>query len=715
MIRLAALLAMLAGQSAAETARVISGEHADFTRLVVELPVAADWKVGRTATGYAFAAIGVEQPGYDLSAIWDRIPRTRLQTLLVDPDNSALVLTLACDCHVFPFEYLPGTIVLDIRDGAAPVGSVFESAFLMEDIPPKRDLPPRVAAALPYDWLAWVRNPVRASAPARPSLPLEQDPGLLGPLREELLLQLSRGVADGVVDMALPGKPVETEAESMGDLAGALIRIGELPGLEVGDRSMTDGPEAAEEQCLADETVALPSWGDGRPPLDLLAEARAGLYGEFDTLSPDALTHAIKLHLYLGFGAEARQYATLMPGSGTDPAIRPLLSLARLIDGEADPTSPFAQMLGCDGPTALWAALAHDDLPTAGDVNADAIVRGFQALPPHLRHHLGPRLASMLMARDGDAARMIRDAVERTPDVRAGTVALIDSAADLHASRPDEARDHAEIAVLEGANGLAGLIALVEAHFQSGRSLSLEVAESLRAFRDFPPEQADQHKRALALALALAGHLDAAFALADPGDPVGADLWRIAASLAEDSPFLARAVVRPDDTRPSVDPDVALSIAVRLESLGFPEAALVWLGPVNAASSPDWRQAAARSELALGNAQAALKLLAGLAGPEVLELNATAHRQLGAYPAARQTLDSAGKTEESNRLAAWEANWNLLKKQGPSAWAKAASLLELEAGGQEGSLAESQAMLDESADARQAITALLAEVPSPPP
>ena len=55
MIRLLLVLLALATPGQAETARVLSGEHADFTRLAIELPEASAWRVGRTAMGYAFA------------------------------------------------------------------------------------------------------------------------------------------------------------------------------------------------------------------------------------------------------------------------------------------------------------------------------------------------------------------------------------------------------------------------------------------------------------------------------------------------------------------------------------------------------------------------------------------------------------------------------------------------------------------------------------
>ena len=197
MIRLLVLLAVLSSPAAAETARVASGEHADFTRLVIELPAPSDWTLGRTAMGYGFATLAKAQPAYDLSRVWDRIPRSRLQALRADPANGALLLTLACNCHVFPFEVQPGMVAMDIRTGPAPPGSAFEAAFAPATAAQPRDRGPRVRSALAYDWLGLPPAPSDREMPRTLGLKLGVETARLEPLRDELLLQLSRGAVDG--------------------------------------------------------------------------------------------------------------------------------------------------------------------------------------------------------------------------------------------------------------------------------------------------------------------------------------------------------------------------------------------------------------------------------------------------------------------------------------------------------------------------------------
>ena len=718
MIRIMTFLALLAAPAMAETARVISGEHADFTRLVVELPAGEDWTLGRTAMGYAFATGSSSQPTYDLSSVWQRIPQTRLQALRSDPETGALNLTLACLCHVFPFEYRPDMIVLDIKEGPAPPGSAFEQPFAAVDSAfPQPTFPTAFPRKGPtgYDWLARARTPlVSVLGPEKP-LPLDTGPVSLDPLRQELLEQISRGAAEGVVDMDLPGTPGKVAAVDRGDLPWAQIRIGEMPGLTV------TGPEAANRPllpdgsaCIADELLALPDWGDGRPPLDLLVEARSGLFGEFDVVAPEAVLQAVRLHLYLGFGAEAGQYAALLEREQAPEVLALYLSMARLIEGNTDPDTPFAGMLACDGTVALWAALAYSRLPEARGVNSDAILRSFLALPPHLRASLGPGLAEKLLRRgDADAARIIRDALERTPDMGAGPVALLDAKAELQAGRPDTARAHAETAIAAAGTHVEGLVALVEAHFRKAEPLSPEIAEALRAFLGEAgdrPENAPQ-QRALVLALALSGQTDAAFdeALREHVP----DLWQVTHGLADDDAFLRHAVLPAAGPVPRTTPEAQLSVATRLVDLGFADAGLVWLGAVGQSDQPARRRVAARAELARGDARAALGLLEGLTDPADETLRALAFVQLGTLPAAREAYDAAGLTEEAQRLLAWEKDWSGLQVDGPVAWAAAAGALSPVTPEGVGPLARGVALLEDSAKARAAVDALLSSVAAP--
>jgi hypothetical protein len=710
MIRTPLLLLALGIPAQAETARILSGEHGDFTRLVIELPGGPEWSVGRTDTGYAFTARDETQPDYDLSAVWQRIPRTRLADLAVDPASGALSLVLGCDCHIFPFEYGRGIVVLDIKEGPPPEGSAFEAAL------PAPAAATRLQGSTPaYDWLGAVANGSPARAPALP-LPLDTGTVSLDPLRDELLEQIAKGAADGVVDMELPGTLSELPAIDHAELPWANIRIGERPGVTVTSPGALIAEANLPESCAAPELVDLATWGEGRRPHDLLAEARSGLYGEFDLPDDSTILRSTRLLLYLGFGVEARQNLEMLSAGSASEAVPLYRSMSRLVDGETDPQTPFAAMLECEGAASLWAAVAHDRLPAGPTVNRDAILQAFLALPAHLRRHLGSGLAEKFLARDDtEAVRIIRDAMERSPDVDPGSVAILDAKATLQAGDTDAAQVHAEAAVALDGDRAESLVALVETHFRKLQPMEKGIAEALLALRGETEGSTigAEVDRAVVLALALSSQTTAAFD-ADPSPSVLSDLWKVIQARASDDDFLRQAVLPTDALRPGVSDEVARATADRLLALGFPDAALVWLGPVAPSDPVELRLAAARVQSARRDARAAVALLDGIPGAEAEEIRAAALLQLGNLPAAKQALSDAGDAETAARVDLWDGNWSGLAPDTPDAWRQAADLVRPLSGTEEaGLLGRGTRTVEASLAARDAIEALLASVPSP--
>lgn len=708
MIRALILTLVLASAAQAETARILSGEHGDFTRLVIELPGGTDWTMGRTATGYAFGARSDTQPAYDLSTVWERIPRSRLTDLAVDKASGALLLTLGCDCHVFPFEYGSGIVVLDVREGPAPAGSAFEAAFR------------GTAPALPspggsgsYDWLADRRtDPPAQSAPP---LPLDTGSISLEPLRDELLEQIAKGAADGVVDMDLPGTPAKVPVIDHATLPWSNIRIGVDPGVIVTSPGTLVPEAAVGSACPAPEVVDLAAWGQDLTPLDLLVAARSGLYGEFDLPDAESILRSARQLLYLGFGVEARQHLDMLEDHAVGEEVALYRSMARLVDGETDPQTPFAKMLECDGPAALWAALAHDRLPPGPGLNRDAILQGFLGLPAHLRRHLGPALAEKFLARDDtEAVRILRDAMERTPDADPGSVALLDAKTKLHEGDAGAAQLHAEEAVALDGDRADGLVALVEAHFLKLQPMEPDIADALKSIHGEAEDSASAAaiERATALALALSGQTHAAFG-SNPAPADLSDLWRVVEDRATDDDFLRHAVLPNDAPRPDVATEVAQAVADRLLALGFPDAAVVWLGPVAPSDAIDLRLLAAKAELARRNAGGALALLGDASGPEADQLRADALVLQGDLPSAEAALSQSGEAETASRVGRWGGDWTK-SPEAAEAWEAAARLAQPVPDAETaGLLDHGGRTVEASLAAREAIETLLADVPAP--
>jgi hypothetical protein len=725
---LALVLTLIPLASFAEAVKVTSGEHDSFTRLVVELPVASDWLFGRTANGYEFTVPGTGQPRYDLTRVWERIPRDRLSALWADPESGHLKMSLACACHAFPFELRPGVIVIDLRDGAAPKESAFEKTLdgsspapLMAAKTAPRPQPrtdPKTNGQS-YDWLAVGEDPERSSAEAAPLSPTP--PISLGPARDALLQEMGRGFAAGVIDIADPGKGLSVADAVEGIPPWSRISIGEMPGISAGAARIAEGSmQPNGDACIPDETLDVAAWGTDQPGALQLAEARADMFGEFDVPDREAITQTVRRHVFLGFGAEALQYLSLLESGAAEGDLKIYASMAKIVDGQEDPASPFRPMLGCDTAAALWAALLYTDFPTTAEINDKAILRAFEALPPHLRQAFGPGLAERFLgAGNTEAVRKIRASIARVKGTPEQQLSLIDARVDLTEGQAEAAKTTAEAALLETGDKAADpLMTLVEAGFQKMEPLSPEIAETLRAYlRD--GEGTDKEaalRRGLVLALALSGRPEEASTELSSTPETANDLWQVIGQRAEDVDFLALAVTNDPPPRDELAESTALPIAQRLYALGFPDAALAWLGQVEISSPPEIRFLAAQAEFARGDARRARDLLSGLDHEDASVLRALSLAKLGQTADAVEVLQAAGDSERALRLTAWQRDWDALSRTDGTPWADTARLAteaKPDKPTAEGMLAQGEALVVESGAARQAISDLLAAFPPP--
>ncbi|WP_431297587.1 hypothetical protein [Tabrizicola sp. BL-A-41-H6] len=724
-IILSLLAILLATPALAQTAKVTSGEHADFTRLVVTLPDKAEWRFGRTEAGYELVAAALPALRYDLSGIWDRIPRSRLTNVWADPTTGALQLSLGCACHAFPFEFEPGTIVIDLRNGPAPPGSEFEAALDGSAVVALANGPDVVAEpseASGFDWLQAARGPAEPiAAGALPTVPLATGRVSLGPLRDTLLMEISRGAAEGMVDVTPKGLvPPRAEAPP-GDLPWSQVSIGELSGFAVGATVPATGEMQADgAACIGDASLDIAKWGGDGPEALRIAEARGGLLGEFDVPDPLAVKRAVRHHLFLGFGAEALQYLGLLDPSGPeDPEARIYQSIARAVDGMQDPESPLARMLACDSAAALWAALLHDRLPAGAKPNIPAILRGFFDLPPHLRQHLGPGLADRFIASgDIEAARSVRDATARVPDIPGQDVALLDAKVDLGQGRLDEADAKAEAALKAGGPaGLNASLALVEARFRKlepvGPDLPVAVSSYLAEAEGTPDHPA--LRRALVLSFALAGQTGNAQAALAASPETEPDFWRVVGARATDADLLQVAILPVTSPHPAAEPEISVQIARRLVALGFADAALHWLGAQDQTAPPETRLLAAEAELMRGDARAARDLLSGIDTPAAEATRAKALFALGSIGPAADSARAGGDLVTGERLEIWNRNWPEVAQNGPSPWQEAAAitLAVTTEGTEAGLLAQGAASADRSQKVRDAVAGLLEDVAQP--
>lgn len=715
MIRLILLvLVLLPGLAMAAPVRVQSGEHDGFTRLVFDYGQIVDWRMGRTADGYALRV--PTPPVYDFTEVFDLVGKSRLAAIWADPQTGDLRIGIACPCHAIPFEFRPGIVVIDLRDGPPPAGSSFEMtldgqtapAQLAHD-PPRPRLRPEPAPA--YDWLApavaGLKHPLPSQSGTTPLLSIEADP-TLQPLRTALLRQLSRGAAQGVIDMTLPrGKTAEAQVPGN---AAVEIHLGDATEMAA-QISETGAPLSADGQsCPPSEALDLAAWGDSRPVPEQLAASIQGLVGEFDKPDAAVVLQAVRLRLFLGFGAEARQLMAAFPATLADQPM--LRSLSYLVDGQQATPQAFDNLTACDSNAALWAMLSEPAPEPGTALNRQAIILAFSALPIHLRKWLGPEVAQgFLNLDDHESARAIRDAILRAPgDPGIGSDLL---QAKMEMTSGDAALAEFRLSDMladPGPQATEALVPYVEARFVQDLPIAPNLVPALEALAQerFGTPELPSIERALIIAQASSGDFTAAFQNPALQADTEKEVWQILSRMGVDEAVLQFAILAEDQPRPDLGAPTTESLARRLLDMGFAQEAGRWLDQL---ASPD-PLLAARLALAQGRPEGAIHLLLGSDQPEAQTIRATALQELGDGAAAADAFAAAGATTDTIGALISANDWNAIANSASGPWSAAArTTLDPPLTATAGPLAQGQTLIETSAATRAALTALLAAVP----
>jgi hypothetical protein len=456
---LALALTLLPGTLAAQEARLRSGEHEGFSRLVVYMPEPAEIE---TAAGDRRFEIAFDARfGFETSDVFYYIPRTRIADIAAEPGR--LVLDLACDCAVNVERLSPEIVYLDVADaGDAPASAPAREAATPGPRPMIRlpiQVEPAAATLLPGG-LAVAPAPAVVEMPVTPP---RQPSGTAAAVAEQVARAANQGLLDpdGVLPAAeAPAEagPADPAPEPMtqpavpGETAPrrhVSIRNGidESLGRRFSDVLEGIGPVG---HCLPDESFDVAAWApEGAAEI---ARLRAEVVGPTDRPDARGIADLARGYVALTFGAEAQQAIRTagVPVPGADV----LLPMAEIVDhGVATEPGPLAGQYDCPGASALWAVLSRPAIPDAAEIDADALTLAFGALPPAMRRHLGPALAQRLIDHGAaDAAAVIRSAIGRAPGATTVETALLDASIAADAGR-DAAADAALGEIVEATSG----------------------------------------------------------------------------------------------------------------------------------------------------------------------------------------------------------------------------------------------------------------------
>ncbi|MGV6804950.1 MAG: hypothetical protein ACWA49_12135 [Ruegeria sp.] len=694
-----ALLSLFPAPALAETLVVRSGEHETFTRFVTRVPGTRAWQVKKSGASVTLTVPG-DNVHFDVSAVFDRIPRDRVRGLNQNQHGGTLQLFLACNCDVRSFEEAGGYVVIDILDSTeSPLEQDRETQentdiFTLDRVLPLGNLGTTLARLTQTDpdGSGNTERPDFATQPAEMQVPKSRDflpepaaatryqtqvhqpPKLKGgsesdtvaQAERQLRKQITRAAAQGLVEI----QPSEEQVTELSDsLAGDVSDASSLAVRAVTsvDRDMEEAASLSvatgnSRPCLTKKVTDVASWGDDRPFGDQIGDYRVRLAGEFDKLSPKGTLALAKTYMFFGFGAEAKILLESLPGYTSNLSV--LISIAQLMNDQTLATpNPLKGQSHCDGPVALWAFLAHS-VVSKDEIDSKAVARAFLALPAHLRRHLGPDLVRRFAdIGDDEAADLLLRSIERVefsddPSLRLAKANL------ARLTGKQETADEIIEDVAYGGNRYSAeaLVSLVNRKFEMREPVSADDLKLLESYLfEFRASELEAGlRRAYATALALSDDYLKAYGMAEGlATPQKRNtifgILALATENADDLTFLQIALgSNLRDFEPLPEAEIRI-VARRLIELGFPDEAIKW--------SESGGRVAKKNRFSLLRAKAFLDL--GLPQRSLLEISressngadrirAEALQKLGSHSRAA-TLFSASEEPENAARSAWLA------------------------------------------------------------
>lgn len=747
----------------AQIATVRSGEHNEFTRIVIPIPLGSLWKVEQVDK-----TVTITIPGFsgqlDTSQIFELIPRDRVTD--ARSENDTLTLTLGCDCRVAPFVTRDRFVVLDIASRgtvlAAPLlePSVVEApapelelvsdetqakrkvtspVVQLEQKEPRIKLPlllnrnnsPQKTDVVPTDLPQRLRSSLSE---------FEQD--ALNAMQRRLAQELSTASTRGILspsgrrsidslslDEIDQNERITRSTEAKTQIPNVSrdetnnLRITSSIDAPAIDQNMQDNISMAGLSCPLNSEVDIASWADNQPFHVQVGKAREELFGEFDTLSKQGAIAFAKLYLHFGFGAEALGILSLDPDIIQQEQF--LKDLAHIMEhGTAADNSTLSSLVDCKTDVALWAILSNKTLDVAYSVDPSAALSALDKLPVHLRKFIAPALSQRLLSHgDVAAASTALRNVLRLPSSLPSAAKLAQANISINEGNLDEGVDTLKDVVDDNAlQSPKALITLVETRLEANQPIDPETAGLIEAYAKElrGSEIGTELRRAHVLALVKSGQFDQGFAAIQEfgGDTEEEDavalrlqvLGEVTAT-AQDVVFLEYVYEQSERDFSRLPVRSKLALARRLFDLGFPaKSQEIALTAPEKPLNTERQLLLAEIELSLEQPDQALTSLIGLKGQETDLLRARAHLMAGAHQEASMFFEQANQPE-----AAIKSAW-LAQPPDPavllddplfgSVLTLADTLAEASAD-PEGMLQRSDAALQESENARQVLSEFL--------
>ncbi len=721
MIRQLLLMLLVPIPAFADVVSVRSGEHENFSRLVLSISDGAVWSVDQTDKGYRLLLDG-QTDGFDISEVFERIPRTRLQRL-VQVKQDTLELQLSCACSIETFLWRSDRLVLDILD-AEEAEIAKEPAFV--PVSPSVVMPQSENTVLP-DIREFAGGLSLTKYRAMPQVNDLDTTEQVNVFEATLLEGIARAASQGFLVPNLQNLPGESmvNAESLDPHSEPVpleqtenYTVFPLPGLDVStalDENLAGLGSALlgsmGQRCLPAELFQIENWGDGNGLYEQVAALSDVLAGEFGEEPVEAETDLARLYLHFGFGAEALVALSITQSASQSRQV--LIELANLFD-ERDTDYPLlSSQRHCETAGAFWAFVA---MPQMLETNTQAndIMKSFLQLPQPLRGHIAPRLSEAFLTvempdRADQVLRSIKghDA-EQDPDVQVARAFVAEQNNDLQRALEllrTQANDSVRLSP-------RAAIRLVTLKLEDGEVPTESDLILLQALAVEFEEQSVSHELTATEALGWAARGEFVRALGtinDRSDESGNQVSdAIYLQLTEKGPsgvFLNLAMnERPDFLSDKTEN----AMASRLISLGFPDSALnIMTGSGVREHAAERRFLRAEASLDLENYAQTIEVLQGMTDERSRSLRAAAYSGLGEYRDAIEALegDQAASTPDLQfRAEAWE---RLTLESDPVLADFARTVISESGLDATASLADRRALLAQSQESRRTVENLL--------
>jgi hypothetical protein len=725
--------------AAAQSLVFRTGEHDGYTRLVTELPKAAQWQILPEDRRLRIT-FDLSDPKIDTSNVFSRIGRERISDIIVHSNKQGLDVLLACNCGYRANIEGASLLVIDVGEDFPKLPRSHLGDEQKNFLPENSTLNNYTTLPLLHErssdifLLTSILKPLNSDRNGQKADNMEnvnshvftaehsQEVGGrahldLGPLSAQIVNATSQGL------LKSSDQAHSNRAENIGDPLAMQrhLSVRTMFASKLADKDETLD-DRAHDDCVKDTDFKVSSWGNESGFAAGVSHWRQLLMQEFDEVNEDAAIGLARHYIHYGFGQEALATLDLLDTSARQ--VQHMRRMARIVDFGYDPEADDSYwQLACGSDAALWSVLSAENLSFVDELDIPGLRLAFEALPQNLRHHLGPGLAKKFIASgDNATAESILSSVTQGQTDPSPAYEYAQASHSLHQGEA-EAVTAPLLNILKTNSAFSplALVDLVDAAVAVDQPIDDDLVDLVAAyqFEYRQTELSGDLSRAQILSLAFSGRFSEALdklsqlenesMTFSQSETYSLVMTRLLEQ-ADDIEFLKLAL---RNLAVGLPVDIENRFAQRLLDLGFPEASLEILGKTaDGEDGKTRRLLRAKAALLLNEPIIAEAELMGISGDDALFLRTEARRLQGVYTDAVPTRPDIFKEQSAPDMDLVAGNTPLFdpsddgqnfQERRESSSDVSANPSEIGATSERGMLGQAESLIMDSSDAREDI------------